>query len=295
VDRYGELETFVEIAATGSFSAAARARDMTPSAVSRLVKRMEQRLGVRLIDRTTRRLRLTPEGRVLHERAVKILGEMQDAEQAVTSMKGALRGRVRVNASLPIANHRIIPLLPALCQRYPGLKIDLTLTDTLVEMLGEDADVVIRVGRLEDSSVAARRLGSIRRHLVAAPAYLERMGTPSTVEDLDRHECLLFGLHEGLNTWPFKTDEGLVQRRVRGRIRVNNGESMRHLALSGMGIARLGDFFVDDDIRQGRLVKLLDAFNPRDEQPVHALFAGRRNLAARVRAFVDFLAEHLET
>ncbi|MCW6509194.1 LysR family transcriptional regulator [Lichenifustis flavocetrariae] len=291
-DRARALEVFRAVIEAGSFSGAARALDLTPSAVSRTVDRIEARLGVRLLIRTTRLLTLTAEGQAYLAAARRILNDLDDTEQTIAD-QGAPRGRLRVSASLSHGRLCVVPLLGDFARRYPHILIDFNLTDEVVDIAGGQADVGIRFGQLADSGLVARKLGTSRRMIVAAPGYLARHGTPMVPRDLEQHNCLNFNFRRSEPIWPFQFEgRGLVLG-VRGSIEANNGETLGQLALAGVGITRVGAFSVADDLAAGRLVSLLEEFNPGDVEEIHAVFVGGLNLPARIRVFVDFLAEKL--
>jgi len=291
-DRSGEMETFVAAVREGSFSSAGRALDLTPSAVSRIVSRIEARLGVRLIVRTTRSMTLTPEGEAYHLAAQRILADMAEAEDAIAE-QASPRGRLRVSAALAHGRLSIVPLLQDFVARYPGILVDISLSDTLADVAGARADVAIRFGPLPDSLLTARRLGENGRTIVASPDYLARMGVPQLPEDLLRHNCLSFNFRRAEPVWPFRRDGRDYALAVKGNIEANNGETLVQLARQGVGITRVGSFHVVDDIASGHLVTLLEPFNPGDREDIHAVFVGGTTTPARVRVFVDFLAEKL--
>jgi DNA-binding transcriptional LysR family regulator len=291
-DRTGELEIFTVVARFGSFSAAARELELTPSAVSRTVARIETRLGVRLILRTTRSLTLTAEGQSYLSAARRILADLNDAEQAIAD-QGAPRGRVRVSAAQGHGRLCIVPLLGDFVARHPGILVDISLTDAVVDVAAGQADVAVRFGPLADSPLTARRLGETGRVVVASPAYLAAHGTPRTPDDLHAHNCLSFNFRRAEPVWPFIEDGQARVLTVQGDIEANNGETLVQLALQGVGIVRVGAFNVVDEVAAGRLVPLLEAFNPGDRETIHAVFVGGANMPARVRVFVDFLAERL--
>jgi DNA-binding transcriptional LysR family regulator len=289
-NRSGEMEVFARVVELGGFSAAARAFRMTPSAVSKLVARLEARLGARLVNRSTRKLQLTAEGCGFYERCVRILADMDEAEREIAA-KTAPRGRVRVNANVPFGLHCLLPLVPDFLARHPEITLDIALTDEVVDLLQERADVAIRVGPLRNSQLVARKLGETRMAVVAAPAYLDRRGTPATLEDLARHNCIGFNFARSFAGWPFRAGDGIATVPAIGDVQVGDGESARRLALAGMGLARLGLFHVGPDIAAGRLRIVLDELNPGDVDDIHAVFIGQGgHLPARIRAFVDFLA-----
>ena len=291
-DRARAMALFAAVANEGSFSAAGRILGLTPSAVSRTVDRIEARLGVRLLLRSTRALSLTAEGQAYLQAARRILADLDDAEQQIAD-QGAPRGRLRVSAALSHGRLCIVPLLGEFAARYPHILIDIALTDTLVDVAGGQADVAIRFGPLADSTLTARKLGESGRVIVASPDYLARHGTPRVPEDLHAHNCLNFNFRRAEPVWPFRRNGQDFALSVTGGIEANNGETLGQLAAIGVGIARVGRFSVAGDIADGRLVPILDDFNPGDTEQIHALFVGGAGTPARVRVFVDFLAERL--
>lgn len=290
IDHSGEMEAFVAVVRTGSLSAAGRALGLTPSALSRLLSRIESRLGVRLIVRTTRSLHLTAEGEAYHRAALRILADLAETERSIAD-QGAPRGRLRVSASLAHGRLTIVPLLPGFIARYPDILVDISLSDEAVDVLAGRADVAIRFGPLADSPLTARKLGSTGRTVVAAPAYLEKAGVPEAPHDLLDHNCLDFNFPRAEPGWPFLQDGKLFDLPIGGNVEANNGETLVQLVHQGVGIARVGNFHLAEDIASGRLVPLLEAFNPGDTEPIHALFVGGSGMPTRVRVFVDYLVE----
>ncbi|WP_027053079.1 LysR family transcriptional regulator [Mesorhizobium erdmanii] len=292
INRSGEIEVFLRVVEAGSFSSAARRLRMTPSAVSKLIARLETRLGARLLARSTRKLQLTPEGAAFHDSGTRILADLDAAEREAAA--GATpRGRLRVNSYVPFGQHRLMPLLPRFLERYPEISIEAVLTDNVIDLLEERADVAIRAGPLRESRLVARKLGEGRMVLIAAPSYLEARGTPHTLADLAGHNMLAFGFARHIDGWPFVDAAGApIIVPIVGNLMLTDGEAMRLAAIAGAGIARLAHWHVEADIAAGRLVPLLEAFNPRDLEPTHAVYVGQgKHLPARVRAFLDFLAE----
>lgn len=295
-NRAGEMEVVITAVDQGGFSAAGRLLGMSPSAVSKLVTRLEDRLGTRLFVRSTRALQLTAEGEVYLAHARRILAEIAEAERAVAGgARLAPRGRLYVSASVAFGVSQIVPLVPQFMARYPQVELDLSLSDGIIDLVDARTDVAIRSGPLSDSSLKARRILDSPRMIVAAPDYLTRHGTPQIPADLDRHNCLRFNFRRSTDDWPFRdpVTGTLWSRPVVGNLLVNNGATMRRLCLDGVGLARLGRFHVQPDIDAGRLVVVLDDHNPGDIEPIHALYVGHEHLAARVRAFIDFLVETL--
>jgi DNA-binding transcriptional LysR family regulator len=292
VDRAGEMEAFDAVARTGSLSAAGRLLGLTPSALSRIISRIESRLGVRLMIRTTRTLSLTPEGEAYRLAARRILADMTESEGAI-SYQASPRGRLRVSASLAYGRLTIVPLLGEFVALYPEILVDLSLGDELTDVLGGKADVAIRFGPLSDSPLTARRLGSNGRTIIASPEYLKRAGTPTVPEDLLDHNCLNFNFRRADPGWPFMRDGHQIALNVGGNIEANNGETLVQLAQRGVGIARVGSFHVEADIAAGNLIALLQLYNPGDTEDLNALFVGGASTPRRVRVFVDFLVERL--
>lgn len=291
MERSGEMEVFLRVVREGAFSAAARSLDLTPSAVSKLMARLERRLGARLLVRTTRALSLTEEGAAYHRASLRILQELDEADQAAAG--GAIRGRVRVSASIPFGAMFVAPALPAFLARHPDLTVDLSLTDEVVDLMAQKTDVAIRMGTLPDSALVARKLGQSRRMVCAAPGYLARKGLPQAPDDLRHHECLTFNFRRSPGTWPFRLAGQDHDQPVSGNLQVNNGETMRQMTLAGLGIARLGRFHVAADIAAGALVPVLEEYNPGDLEPISAVYIGGGQIPRRVRAFIDHMAETL--
>jgi DNA-binding transcriptional LysR family regulator len=290
--RAWEMRVFLRVAAEGSFSAAGRAVGMTPSSTAKLISRIEHRLGVRLIERSTRRLRLTGEGEVYRERAELILAELDALDAEVSGGAAEPTGVLRINVSVPFGRHCLLPLVPEFRRAHPGIELDLTFTDDVVDLHAALVDIAFRVGRLEDSTLLAVRLGTVRRRIVASPDYLAARGVPLTPADLERHDCLGFNFRRAAAVWPLRSGGRLVDREVHAPIIANNGETVRHLALLGLGLARLAEFHVAQDLRAGALVTVLDDA-VTDEEEIHALYVGRERAPTRVRAFLDFMTPRL--
>ncbi len=291
-DRARSMEVFAATVAEGSFSAAGRCLGLTPSAVSRTIDRIEGRLGVRLLLRSTRALALTAEGEAYLRAARRILADLGDAEQAIAD-QGAPRGRLRGSAAPAHGRMTIVPLLGEFVRLYPHILVDISLADRLVDLAAGQADVAIRFGPLADSLLTARKLGESRRVIIASPAYLAAHGTPRVPEDLHGHNCLNFNFRRAEPTWPFRDGDREYALAVQGNIEANNGETLGQLAAAGVGIARVGAFSIAEEIASGALVPILEDYNPGDVEAIHAVFAGGANTPARVRVFVDFLAERL--
>lgn len=285
------MQTFVRVVETGSFSGAARELRMTPSAVSKMIGRLEDRLGVRLLSRTTRKLSLTEEGRVFYQRVHPILTEVEEAEDTVSLATAEARGVLKVNASTAFGQYQIVPLIPNMLERYPNLQIQLTMTDSIVNLVEEGFDVGIRIGVLTDSTLVARKLGVPKRVVVASPAYLKRHGVPKCPDDLKDHQCLKLSIPTSLNRWEFMSKNGPRNVEVSGRFEADNAIALHEAALAGLGLFRGATFVVGDDIRSGRLVPVLEEFESPGEAGIFVVWPHNRNLSAKVRAFVDTLVE----
>ena len=293
-NRSGEMEVYVRVVERGGFSAAARDFNMTPSAVSKLVRRLEGRLGVRLLNRSTRKLQLTPEGQRFYDRAVSVLADLTDAEDEAASAVQP-RGKLRVTVNLPVGLHRILPLIPRFQAQFPDIDLDITVSDKVVDLYEERADVAIRSGPLQSSGLIARKLGQCPMVIVASPDYLDAFGTPHRVEDLSDHRLIGYNFPRAISEWPFD-DQGAIKTVMPGgKVCVGDAESARLLTVAGGGIARLAAFHVRDDIAAGRLRVLLAPFQPDGGVDIHAVYVGQGGLMpARVRAFLDFCIENVD-
>jgi len=296
-NRAGEMEVFVAALDLGNFSAAGRRLGLSPSAVSKLITRLEERLGTRLLVRSTRALQLTPEGDAYLARARSILSQIEETERVVAGGAAAVpRGLLRLNVSVGFGVRCVVPLVPDFLARYPEVQLDLSLSDSIIDLIEERADIAIRTGPLRDSSLTARKIMESPRIIVASPAYLKQHGTPKTPDDLERHNCLIFNFRRIQTEWPFRdTRSGKAfMQPVTGNLMVNNGLTMRQMALRHVGLARLARFDVEADIAAGDLIPVLEDWSAGDMVPFHALFVGHDYLAARIRAFLDFLTEWIE-
>ena len=286
------LIAFSAVMDAGSLSGAAERLGQTPSGVSRTIARLEKQLGLTLLHRTTRRLQLTDEGAWLLERARSLLADLANTEAEAAARRSQPAGLVRVNAATPALGHLLAPLVPAFLDAYPLVRLELTSGETVVDLIEERADLAIRIGSLPDSTLNARRLGTSRLRVLAAPAYLERHGAPDSVAELARHRLVGFAAPATLNTWPLAHD-GAEGYTIDPAITASSGETVRHLALAGAGIASLSNFLTRDDLATGRLVPVLEAAALPWSQPVWAVFYKQGGLAPRVAALVDFLAREL--
>jgi DNA-binding transcriptional LysR family regulator len=291
MDRAAEMTAFVRAVETGGFTAAARGLGLTPSALSKLVTRLEDRLGARLLHRTTRRLQLTAEGEAFFSRSRSILAAMDEAEAEVAQAGASPRGILRLSCGSTFGLHQLARAIPRFLEMHPDVEIDLTISDQPQSSLEEGVDLAIRTGPLDDSSMVARRICTLERVICAAPAYLRRYGTPRTPDDLQQHNCLWITGLPALRRWPFDTDDGIRVVLVSGNVVANNAEAVLQLAVAGVGITRLTDVIVGDAIRNGLLVPILADWHHVEPVPLFATYPSGRNLSPKVRAMVEFLVE----
>jgi len=284
--------TFVAVIDTGSFSAAAERLGQTPSGVSRTISRLESQLGMTLMHRTTRRQDLTEEGAWLLARARKVIAELDETEAGIAARRSQPSGLVRVNAATPALDHLLAPLAAEFLDLYPLIKLELTSGETVIDLIEERADMAIRIGQLADSTLNARRLGSSGLRVLAAPDYLARHGCPANVDALASHRLLGFTAPASLNIWPL-AHGGREGVSIEPALSASSGETLRHLALAGAGIASLANFLTHNDVQAGRLVPILEAQSLPWTQPIWAVFYKQGALAPRVTALMDFLSARL--
>ena len=286
-----DMTAFVRAVERGGFSAAARELGLTPSAISKLVTRMEDRLGVRLLNRTTRRLALTPEGEAFFHRAQRILADIEEAENEVARFRERPSGRLRISVGTAFGGYQFVPALPEFLARYPEIEVELTMTDRIVDLMEEGADVGIRTGELLDSSLVARRICDMERVICASPAYLRKHGTPRKPADLAEHNCLVLAASPQFHQWPFDTADGVRIVEVEGNVTASNAETLVQLAIMGLGLIRLADVIVGDAIAKGQLKPVLADVHHVEPLPLHAVYPFGRHRSPRVAALVDFLVE----
>lgn len=291
MNRESEMAVFVRVVEEESFSRAARSLKLTPSAVSKLIGRLEDRLGARLLNRTTRRLSLSEEGHAYYRKCQPILAAIDEAERAVSELHAEPRGLLKIDSSTSFGHYHIEPLIPEFLRRCPDLRIELTLSDNFVNLVEDEVDVAIRIAQLTDSSLIARKLAPAQRLVAASPAYIERYGKPETPQDLVNHNCLKLSFESRLNQWEFKGPGGPQRLRVSGNFETNNAMGLHKAALEGIGLIRAADFIVGPDIRAGRLIPLLTDFEIVGDINIYAVYSHTRHLSPKVRAFVDLLVE----
>ncbi len=290
MDRFAELRAFTEVVRTGAFVKAADVLDLSKTAVSRQVSDLEKRLGVRLLNRTTRRLSLTDEGQRFHEHARTVLAELEAAEADVMTRAREVTGLLRITAPLSFGILRLAPLWPEFRALHPGATLDVTLEDRVVDLVDQGYDLAIRIARLPDSTLVSRRLASTRMVLCAAPAYLRQHGTPRHPRELAAHATLAYTYWSSGDEWQFAGPQGPASVRVQPWMHTNNGDICRAAALAGSGVILQPSFLVAEDLRRKTLVELMPEFRAV-ELGVYAVYPTRRYLLPRVRAMVDFLAD----
>ncbi len=286
MDRLAELDIFCHVVSAGSMSAAGRELGLSPPVISKRIKRLEERLGTRLLQRTTRQIALTETGRGFYERVVAILATVDEAEAWVSRRSEVARGLLRVTAPTSFGRMHIAPHMRGFLQRYPEITLELALSDSFVDVIGDGFDLAIRIADLADTSLVARRLAPNHRLLCATPDYLAGHGTPAALDDLARHALLL----HGGDSWKLEGPDGPVSVRVESPIRTNSSEVVREAVLAGIGIALRSTWDVGPELREGRLVRVLPEYHATSRVAVHAVYPSRRHLAHKVRVFIDFLA-----
>jgi len=290
MDRLTTLDLFVRIVDAGSFAAGAEQLGLSRALASRAILDLETRLGTRLLNRTTRRLSLTEAGAAFYHRAQRITADVIEAEEEATALHARPRGLLRVNAPMSFGVLHVAPAMAGYLERYPDVSVDLTLNDRVVDLLEDGTDLAIRIGRLADSSLIARRLAPCRILLCAAPSYLAAHGTPAHPTDLIRHRCIAYAYGGDRGEWVLTGPEGEVRVRVSARLQINNGDAIQAAIREGYGIARQPDFIAASDLATGRMVQILPEWR-LPEIGIHAVYPPARTLSAKVRSFVDFLAE----
>lgn len=288
---YEDMRIFAQVMEAGSFTAAADRLGMSKQSVSRRLMQLEERLGVRLLNRSTRRLDATPLGQHYYQSALRLLGEVQQVEHDISGQAQALRGTLRLSAPLSFAMSHLGCLLTEFLQLHPQVDVEVDLSDRAVDLIGEGYDLALRIGALEDSSLIARRIASVERVYCASPAYLQARGVPLKPEDLAGHDCLPYG-HSRQVQWQFRQGGKAQAIQVTGRMRANNGELLRDAAIAGMGVTYLPTFIVGQALADGRLVNVLEEWTPPTLQ-LSAVYPQHRQVARPVQGFVSFLRERL--
>jgi len=292
MDRFAAMQVFTKVVEAGSFARAAERLGISTSVASRQVADLETHLQARLLNRTTRRLSLTESGQAFYDRALEVLAGLDEAEAAAAQHVAVPRGTIKLNAALAFGILHLAPVLDDYLARYPEVSIDVTLTDRVVDLVEEGYDLALRIAELRNPTLVGRKIGVTHGVVCASPDYLKRHGVPRVPADLEQHNCLLYSYAPTFGEWTFRDRKGGEQTvRVAGNLRANNGNLLREAALRGVGLLREPSFQVDEDLRTGRLVPLLQDY-AMHEIPMYAVYASRKHVSAKVRSFVDFLAGH---
>jgi DNA-binding transcriptional LysR family regulator len=294
MDILNYMKTFVAVVEAESFTAAGTRLEISKALVSKYIGILEDHLGTRLLNRTTRRLSLTESGLAYYERCVQILADVNEAEQIAAQSAAIPRGTLKVAMPVSFGTVRIAPLLTEYMRRYPEVRLDIALADRRVDLIEDGYDLAIRVGNLPESGLIARKLASDRIVLCASPAYLQAHGTPHAPEDLKQHSCLNYSLSSSGDEWAFGRGKTRIAVHVDGPIRANNGDMLRLAALDGAGIIWQPNFIVAEDLKAGRLVELMTDRSSA-ELGIYAIYPSRKHLSAKVRTFVDYLVASMGT
>lgn len=286
-----ELVAFISIVDSGSIVAAAEQLNLTTSGVSRSLQRLESKLKVTLLERTTRKIKLTQEGQLFLQRARKIMHDINEAEDALLKSDRDMAGLIRIDSATPFVLHVIAPLLTEFTALYPNIEIELNSNDQVIDLLEHKTDVAIRFGDLSDSSLHAKLLCTSRLYLVASPAYLAQYGDPQSPEELIQHKQIGFSKAPRLNEWPIYIDGERFH--CQPTIKASSGETVRQLALHGLGIACLSSFLIQQDLQENKLVALLDGQLKIEQQKIHMVYYQQEHLPKRVRLLIEFLAERI--
>ena len=292
MDLLGSMKTYVAVIDGGSFAAAASRLDVSRAMVSKQVQKLEEHLGTRLMNRTTRRLSMTETGRAFYERSAQIVADVEEAEQIAGRMTRTPQGVLRVTIPLSYGQHRLAAILGAYTQAYPLVQLDIALSDRKVDLVEEGFDVAIRIGALPQSDLIARKLGEAHSIVCASPGYLAAHGTPQAPGDLSEHACLSYSLSSSGHDWRLESASEQVVVPVNGPMKADNGDIIRLAAVAGAGIAFQPHFIVGEDLAAGRLVQLLPEWRSA-ALGIHAVYPSRKHLSAKVRTFVDFIVAAL--
>jgi DNA-binding transcriptional LysR family regulator len=282
-----DLEVFARVVSAGSLSAAGRELGLSPALASKRLRKLEDRLGSRLLQRTTRQLALTDAGLGFYERVVNILAGIEEAESFVMRRSTQARGMLKVSAPTSFGRMHIAPHLGDFMTMHPDVSINLVLSDEMVDIVGEGFDLAIRIARLKDSSLVARRLAHVERYLVASDDYVRRNGKPKSIDDLERHSCL--PTHNG-EPWKLEGEDGEITFRPDGPLQTNSSEVIREAVLAGMGIALRSNWDIGQELSSGRLVRVLPAYSASRDVAVHAVYSSRQFLPVKIRSFIDYLS-----
>jgi len=294
---FSSIELFVRTIEVGNFSELGRQLQMAPSSISRQINALEEELGVRLLQRTTRKINLTEAGQIYYQKVSQILSDLDDAQLAITELQASPKGMLRINVAIPFGERNIVPLIPGFLALYPELKIDLSLEDRKIDLVEERVDLAIRIGRLDDSSIVARKLADNQFVICASPKYFEIHSYPKTPEDLTKHNCIINKNIYHSNAWQFSKGKSMQLISVSGNFQANSGGALYSAMLSNLGIAALPTWYVGEDIKQGILERVLVDYDfnlpAMKGSAIYALYPAGQYLPPKVRVFIDYLIEKL--
>jgi len=291
MSRWDGFEELVEVVKCGSFSAAALALGVSKAHVSQQISKLEERLGTRLLHRTTRKISLSETGKIYYEQCRQIVEDLENAEQSITNLQNDVQGLLRISAPHLLGEVLLIPALAAFLKRHPKLEVDIDLNSHKVDLIADRYDIAIQVGERTDINVVNRILAPTRFHVVASPDYLQRCGTPRHPDDLKHHRCLMFSDYGQVKPWRFSGPDGIVSVTLVSHWRSNSGHGLRAGAKEGLGLAYLPDYYLKEDIAEGRLVKVMDEWQSTDRNLV-AIYQHRQHLSSKIRLFTEFMREN---
>ncbi|WP_301099664.1 LysR family transcriptional regulator [Otariodibacter sp.] len=290
MDKLNAINLFCRVIETQSFTQAAQQEKISLAMASKLVAQLEEHLNVRLLQRTTRKITPTEAGLLFYQRCQPILTELRDAEACISNTASSLHGTLRISVPMDFSSRFIAPNLGGFMETYPNIKLDIEFTDRRVDVIAEGYDLVLRIGKLEDSSLVAKRIAQAEHAIVASPAYLEEYGTPTSIEELDDHQCLIYGEQ---NFWLFNDNGVNVKCKLNGKIHSNNGQSLVKMAKAGLGIINVPKFLVKDEIMKGRLIAILPHLE-QEKLDISLLYPHRRYLSPKVKVAIEFLSKLMD-
>lgn len=290
MDKMTEMSLFVDVSRSESFSAAARHLRLSPSSISKIITRLEKRLGTRLFNRTTRTLHLTEAGDTFFEQCIEILDKVEHAENLIANEAQVPKGVVTINCSPGFAKYQLLSKIPVFLAQHPELELNIQINGEQVDLIKSDVDLAIRLGKLRDSNLIARKLGESKRVVCASPAYLKKHGEPISPIDLKKHNCLSISTNVSFNHWSFTVGRQKRSISVNGNLITDNVDLLKDLALKGVGIIRLSEFMIGDDLRKGRLIPLLEQYNSEIQQ-IHLVYPHRHQLPLKTKIFIEFLLD----
>lgn len=288
-----QLRVLVTVNTCGSFSKAAELLGQTPSAISRKISQLEKQLNLKLFTRTTRRISLTDEGRIITEKAQQALNAINDIQDSAALSSATPQGKLKVDAPTPFLEHCIIPYLDGFMDKYPKVEVELASFDKQIDLIEEQVDIAFRIGQLKDSSLHYRPIGRSKLRILASPSYLKKYREPKKTTELSQHRCIGFSQPISLNNWPLKDDEKKVFE-FKSHLLFSSGSLIRQAAISGMGIVCLADFMTDKDVLKGNLVQVLGDYTIESYQPINAVFYKPYQSSLKIKCFIDFISDSIK-